>query len=593
MIEKSKLEEMSSELPERERKDLLAKITRSLDREEREEVERVELKQEERERIITEEMDQLSPWSRFVIWLRSLFTGRSKRELFITAKIRQLKRSIKQKDSGISGFETRNVTPKFARQIYDLFAAAFALRDLFAVFTKDEEFRNTALNHLVEGKYAEAKKNLEELVPMEEMENTLAGGNEEEVRKVVLRKLTDYLKKIPDKMFQQIEEGLKPLIFLRNLVLFPFSLLFRHFNYYPGERLDDKYPYFDHAPVMLLLDLLERLYAAVSLAVKLGVEWFCHEELLRFYCLYRRKPAEGEAPAPGAQEIEQEAAELNKALVLLVDSAVQFDRRVPTLDLLRYFRKDPYLRLAFATPHLMVRPLYTAAVRARFLGQFEEKIASVKKNVVDRRIREIFKTEQLLELFYYNDRPTFDFRKLGLPYFSYTKSLMVLYNYLSKMYKGFIQEAVQTANSYVFAGNRIVQSRLLQSAGGLEELEARIVLLDRSLSPEEEDGKTLLQFRNRISADLTQQKLYRSFVMQKDKEARDLLSQGVEYLQSIRRHFEEIVASPVESVKAVLKTLHFYRGKNQTLSALLKATADLIGEFLDLLNQLLALEKGS
>jgi hypothetical protein len=271
----------------------------------------------------------------------------------------------------------------------------------------------------------------------------------------------------------------------------------------------------------------------------------------------------------------------------------QFDRRVPLLDLLRYFRRDPYLRLEFSVPRLQLRPAYASLLREHFLAQLAEKLSAVKQNVIERRLHEIFRSEQLLELFYYNDRPGFDFRKLGLPYFAHSRSLMVLYNFLSKIYKGFVQEAIQAANSYIFAGNRIVQTRLMQSAGGLEELEAKIVLLDRSLSPEEEDGRALTAFRSRITTDLSQQKLYRGFIAQKDKEARDLLEQGIDHLQSIKRHFDETVASPVESVKAILKTLHFSRGRNQTLAALLKSTAELIGDFLELLRQLLALEKGS
>jgi hypothetical protein len=275
------------------------------------------------------------------------------------------------------------------------------------------------------------------------------------------------------------------------------------------------------------------------------------------------------------------------------ETAGQFERRVPLLDLLRYFRRDPYLRLEFSIPRLQLRPTYASLLREHFLGQLAEKLAQVKQNVIERRLRETFHSEQLLELFYYNDRPGFDFRKLGLPYFMHVRSLKVLYNFISKIYKGFVQDAIQAANSYVFAGNRIIQSRLLQSAGGLEELEAKIVLLDRSLSPEEEDGRALTAFRTRITTDLSQQKLYRGFIAQKDKEARDLLEQGIDHLQSIKRHFDETVASPVESVKAILKTLHFSRGRNQTLAALLKSTAELIGDFLELLRQLSTLEKGS
>jgi hypothetical protein len=296
---------------------------------------------------------------------------------------------------------------------------------------------------------------------------------------------------------------------------------------------------------------------------------------------------------PGSQELAGQAEQMARALAELAAAAGQFDRRIPLLDLLRYFRRDPYLRLEFSIPRLQLRPTYASLLREKFLRQLAGQLSIVKQNVIERRLRDIFRSEQLLELFYYNDRPAFDFRKLGLPHFAHTRSLTVLYNFLAKVYKGFVQEAIQAANSYVYAGNRIVQTRLLQSAGGLEELEAKIVLLDRSLSPDEEDGRALTAFRTRISTDSSQQKLYRGFIVQKDKEARDLLEQGIDHLQGIKRHFDETVSSPVESIKAALKTLHFSRGRNQTLAALLKSTAELIGDFLELLRQLSALEKGA
>jgi hypothetical protein len=649
MLEKTKLEVMSSELPERERRELLARITRGQDREEAEAVRRVELKAEERDRLISQELAQVSLWTRFVLWLMSLITGRSRKDLFLSNRIAQLKHSIRAAAPGISGFETRNLTPRFARQLYDLYAASYPLRVLFQTFAREEAFREGALSALFEAKYPEARRELSDLVPLSEMEAVYTGsGNEEAVRKIVLRRYNDYFKKIPDKLFQLIEEGLKPLLFFRGVVLFPYSLVFRHFNYFPGDRLEGKYPYFDNGSAMLVLDLLERLFAALALVARLGQEWFCHEELLQFFARYRAlggeeawraaqagpsgagtvgggpPPAGGaepgqaagpaaaqtgaapagaampdgvgqapQVPEPGSQELAGQAEELARALAEVAAVAGQFDRRVPLLDLLRYFRRDPYLRLEFSIPRLQLRPIFAGLLRERFLAQLADKLTLVKQNVIERRLRDIFHSEQLLELFFYNDRPGFDFRKLGLPHFAHTRSLMVFYNFLSKIYKGFVQEAIQAANSYVFPGNRIVQTRLLQAAGGLEELEAKIVLLDRTLSPEEEDGRVLAAFRARVSTDTSQQKLYRGFVAQKDKEAHNLLEQGIDHLQSIKRHFDETVSSPVESIKAVLKTLHFSRGRNQTLAALLKSTAELIGDFLELLRQLSALEKGS
>jgi hypothetical protein len=286
-------------------------------------------------------------------------------------------------------------------------------------------------------------------------------------------------------------------------------------------------------------------------------------------------------------------SEHTTALEELVGRAGDFLKKVPLLDLLRYFRKDPYYKLIFAVPRFQAKPLYISGLRERILAQLAQRIIVVKKRVIEKKIEEIFKTDQLFEMFYYVENPSFDYARLELPYFSYTKSLKILYNYLSKIYKGYIQETLQITNTYIVSGNRIIQTRLNQYAAGLEELEAKLVLLDRSLAPDEDDGKTLLRIRHRLETDLNQQKLYRNFVMQKDKEARELLDQGIEYLIGIKRVYDDLLFSPMESIKSALKTLHYFKGKNQTLSGLLRVVSDLIVDFQELLSQLVALEKGS
>jgi hypothetical protein len=597
MLEKTKLEEISSELPERERRELLAKIHRSLNREGKGEYSRIELKQAERERLIGEEMQQLSLWVRFILWLRRLFSGKSRRDVFVDFKIKQLKRAIRQKSSGLTGFETRNLTPKFARQFFDLYSVAYPLREVFHSFHTDQEFRSQAITHLFDSKLPEAKTRLENFLPLEEMEKIFRDtGNENEVKKSLLRKYNEYIKRIPEKLVRQIQEGLKPFNYLKNLVLFPYAGFFRHFNYQPpAGMLDEKYPYFNHASVMLMLEQLERLWYAVSLANNLGVEWFCHEEIFTYYIGERIRAEIGEEQsfAPEYQEVEQELFELSSALVALVDAARDFEHKVPVFDLLRYFRKDPYYRLVSNVPRFQAKPIYISCLRERILEQLEDRIVHVKKSVVEKKIKDIFKTNQLYEMFYYLEKSSFDYEALDLPYFGYTKSLKVLYNYLSKIYKGYIQEAIQIVNTYLVAGNRIIQTRLNQQAAGLEELEAKIVLFDRALAPDEDDGKILLRLRHRLSTDLNQQKMYRNFIGQKDREARQLIDQGIEYLTVVKRVFDDLLSSPVESIKAVLKTLHFFKGKNQTLASILRTTSELIADFHDLLNQLVDLEKGS
>jgi hypothetical protein len=592
MLEKTKLEEISLELPEQERRDLLERITRSLEAESPDGLVRVELRNEEREKLLGEEMQALSAWVRFVLWLTRLFSGRSRREAFLNWKIKQLKRRIRSRSSGLTGFESRDLSGKFGRLFYELYREAFPLRQAFRDFHTEEDLRDRAVLRLFEHNYPDAKKTLEDFVPLEEMERIYAdSGREDEVRRACLGRFGEYTKRIPDRLTRHLDDGMRPLFFLKNLVLFPFSTVLRQFKVETVGAPDDRVPDFQPAAAMLVLDQLERLYHAVNLPAELGADWFFHEEVFQAY-LEHARPEE----QPEALEREEEArnaAELSATVPRLVDAARRFSERVPLLDLIRYFRKDPYYRIVFAVPRYHTKPVYASALRQRLLDQLEERIDQVKKTVLERRLAEIFKNGRLVELFHYVERPDSEYSALGLPVFRYTMSLKVLSNYLARLYKPTIQDAVQAANMYVLAGNRIAQARLNQSAAGLEELEAKIVLLDRSLSPDEDDGKTLLRLRHRLATDLNQQKLYRAFVTQKDREARELIDQGYDYLLGIQRLFEELLSSPAENLKSILRTLHFFRGRNVTLSGLLRGTADLVSDFLELLTQVLELEKGS
>ena len=120
----------------------------------------------------------------------------------------------------------------------------------------------------------------------------------------------------------------------------------------------------------------------------------------------------------------------------------------------------------------------------------------------------------------------------------------------------------------------------MQNISGLEDLEARIVLFDRSLSPDEEDGKQLGRFRFSVATDLLLQKTYRAFVSQKDRDARDLIEKSRDFLAGVRKIFDDIRTSTFENTRSLLKTIHLYRGRNQTLGQILNARSEAISSFL-------------
>ena len=315
------------------------------------------------------------------------------------------------------------------------------------------------------------------------------------------------------------------------------------------------------------------------------------EEPLAWYLLARAglQPAEEN----GSSHIEPDLTRVRSQITDLGREIEQFETTVPLLDILRYFRGDPWYQLLSSPPRLYLRSLYLATLKGRLAEEMEDRLSTVKEAVISRKIQEVLKGHRFTEFNHFKETTEFDFRKLGLPYFTCVRSLSLVYNYLAFQFSGAVQDAAQIAAATALANNRITQNRLTQNISGLEDLEARIVLFDRSFSPDEEDGKQLGRFRATLANDLPSQKSYRAFVLQKDHDGRDLVDKAREYLSGVQRIFDEMRTSTFENTRSALKTLHMYRGRNQTLGQILNARSEALGAFLRLLDQLVEVEKGS
>jgi len=592
MLEKSRLEELSMALPEKERKVLLERIGKRMEREEGEEAVPVELKEDEREKIIAFEMKKASGWVRFMLWLRTLLSGRPREDVFLDIRLRLLKAHIRAVSPGVTGFETRDLSPKFGRKLYDVFIKVQSLAGIYHALGSDKAVRNAAYTWYVEQRWEQSKKTVDQFIGTEEMEEIFAQtGQTEEIRKKLSLRLNDYVRSIPETFMLQLEEQVRMHLSLGRLVSFPFSSFFRYFNHMLVEPSDPRYPDFEHAPVMLTLDLMEKLHVAFSLVRRCAPAYLYAEEPIAYYLFVRSglKPDDGESDG----KIEPELVRLRSDVTELTKEIDSFEAMVPLLDVLRYFRRDPWYQLMFNPPRLYLKSLYFSTLKARLGQELEEKLGMIKESVIGRKIQELLKGHRLVDFSYFKETPEFDFRKLGLPYFSCIRSLGLMYNYILQQFKGAVQEAAQIVAGTALANNRITQNKLTQNISGLEDLEARIVLFDRSLSSDEEDGKQLSRFRFNVATDLLLQKSYRAFVLQKDREARDLMDKAKEHLLGVRKIFDEIRTSTFENTRSLLKVIHLYRGRNQTLGQILNARSDAIGAFLKLFDQLLEIEKGS
>ncbi len=591
MLEKTRLEELSIALPDKERKELLDRISRRMEREEGEEAVAVELREDERDKIIEYELRRAGWWVQFVVWLRRLFSGRRTREVYIDVRLRRLRAAIRAANPGLSGFDTRDLSPKFARKVYDLFLRVQPLLEPYRALSSDKTVRAPAYAFLVENRYDKARKTVEEFVTGNEMEEIFAEtGQTDDIRRRLATRLGEYMRVLPESFIGALEQLCRMHLAVARIVAFPFAAFFRYFNHLLPEPAEPRYPSFEHAPAMLVLDLLEKLYVPVALLRRAAADPEWATEPLEYWLLARSGAAPSDEGA--VARVAPELAKLRTQIAELAAEAESFDAGIPLLNIIRYFRRDPWYQLVFNAPRLYLKSLYSSALKDRIGAELDRRLGTIRERVINRKIQELLKIQKPVELQYYRENPGFDHRALGLPTFSHVRSLTFTANYLLAQYKGPIVEAVTLLASTVLANNRITQGRITQHTSALEDLEARIVLFDRSLAADEDDGKQLARFRFTIASDILVQKSYRAFLVQKDREARDLIEKATDALGGVKRVLDEIRTSAFENIRSLLKTLHSWRGRSQTLGQIINARSEGIAAFLKLLDQLMELEKG-
>jgi hypothetical protein len=591
MLEKTVLEKLSIGLPEKERRELLDRINRRMEREDSDEAVPVELREDERDKIIEYELRRAGWWVQFVVWIRRLFSGRRTRDVFVDVRLRRLRGSIRARSPGLSGFDTRDLSPKFARKVYDLYLRVHPLLEPYRALTADRSVRTGAYAYLVEHRYEKARTTVEQFVTGEEMEEIFAEtGQTDDIRRRLGTRMGEYMREVPESFVGSLEERCRVHLAISRMAAFPFASLFRYFNHVLAEPPEPHYPSFEHAPAMLVLDLLEKLFVPVALLGRavVDVEWA--PEPLAYWLLARSGASTADEGA--LARVEPELAKLRLAISELASEAEAFESAIPLLDIIRYFRRDPWYQLVFNPPRLFLKSLYTSALKERMGAELERRLGTIRERVISRKMRELLRIAKPVELQYYRENPGFDHRTLGLPTFTHVRSLTFTANYLLAQYKGAILETVNLLAATVLANNRITQSRIAQHTSALEDLEARIVLFDRSLAPDEDDGKQLARFRFTIATDILVQKAYKQFVVQKDREARDLIEKAVDALGGVKRVLDEIRTSAFENIRSLLKTLHAWHGRSQTLGQIVNARCEGIAAFLKLLDQLMELEKG-
>ena len=226
MSDKSVLYSLSRSLPERERREMLEKINRSLSLKDRpeENIHRTPVSPEERINLVELEVAELDWFNRFILWITGMINGKPRIEAFQLIKLNNIRKKIRRSGSSLVDFPGRQLNASMAERLYSLYQTAYPLIPLFRKFWHDPSFFGQMVMNLLEKKVHEPKSLVTDIVSLEEMKQIyMTTERKEDIRSELIQKLSRYINDIPKEIFNETESGLLPLYYLKNIVLFNYT----------------------------------------------------------------------------------------------------------------------------------------------------------------------------------------------------------------------------------------------------------------------------------------------------------------------------------------------------------------------------------
>ncbi|MCA1754038.1 MAG: DUF5312 domain-containing protein [Spirochaeta sp.] len=454
------------------------------------------------------------------------------------------------------------------------------------------------VEYLLRQRIPESKTDLQDFMTMKDIQDVfLERESRSEIRRELLSRLDSYIDGIHPDVFKHLEDGIWPLYYMRDLGLFAYADFFALFKVDIGlEPPGDEAPKFVSASFAAAIESLEQLYFALYNAKRSGTNFELHDELIRYY-LYSRTLTQGKEEEPDSyKEVEDavesidisEVKQFKDSVHELAAAAVKLDQDFPFVDLIKWYHEDPYYRFLVYLPKLNLKEFYHAALKIRVLSKLDKRFHDVRLGVVGRMIRIIFRQDPP-DFEHYRSSLHASIQKLGLPTFKYMKSLNILYNYITRRYRGELQEFVRVLNRITPIRLRNSGRDLLLVSTGLEDIAEKIEKFDQSFAPDSDEGKSFFRVRYAVEKDLAQQRAYRAMVLQRDKEARVLIDKGLELLEEVLAALQILQKNQSPSMAEKFRQ---FAAVGSSIDSALKKYIEELEMLRKLVTQLVAIEEG-
>ena len=612
-MKRTVFEEMATSISEKERRDLIKKINRNMnlnDTRIEETIYRVEVSKEEKDKYIKEEIIKLGFFERIILKIKKFLSGKTEEAAYTDMKFSALRKTISKKIPGLSNFDTRTISKLFPEAVYGLFLKNSSLVDLFEEFWKKGDVFQKILTQLVESRFPGIVKSIDDLLSDEDAEGVIfEKETKTAIKDEVLKRFNNYSKKVSDSIFLDIEDEILPLYYFRPIVVYPYYEFFNIFGFNPYSESSSFS--FKNAPVFSCIEYIERFYYAIYMVLKVTPPITINPSLGKYF--YKKEEENTDAESNGSndeqkKEENQPAEKANKEddeyesgnrlkwfynkLEDIYEESKKINKKIPLVELIKYYRNDYYYKLAFYLPKLKFKELYFANLKIQILEQVNDKYIKARNLMIEKNIDRFFKGKTFMRFLHFRTYTGFDYEKIGVGYFANIQSMELLLNYLVYYYNERIRHIIDLSTKTILAQDKITATNLMMQISTIDDAYVKIQEFDKSLSPDMEDGKLFLRLRYGLANDNAYLKMYKSFIIQKNKTSEDIILRCIEAFDNIVKTYSELLNSTQFEIKNSLAAHYNVDGKVKSFREFLMDAVDNIRYFKGLLAQVQKVESG-
>ncbi|MDA3947777.1 MAG: DUF5312 family protein [Spirochaeta sp.] len=529
------VEDLARALSESDRKQLLSRIERALSVEDKDQQRIIhgELQQERRVELIAADMNKLGFWERLRFWVKKVMSGGRDQEVFLRFRLDQAKERIREAQRTFVDFDNRVLLPRLPEMLRDLARTAHKTRPFFEVIWDSTDSLRGVLDVLLARRIPDAKRTLQQFCSTQEMQEVFRSTeSRNQLKKLVLDRVSEYVDRIPPSVMDEIETGLKGLYLLKDVSLFDFDRFFVQFQSTAAEAIGSGQIEFHQAAAHRVLDSLEELYLALYSVSRIQGDPGLYPELIDFY--YALKEGR-ELPVDGELSATKDTTEMRKAIKELAATGRAVRKSIPLVDIIRFFRNDPYYRFLAYVPRLKLRDFYYSNLKIRVLEELDARFNDIRMGVLGQMVQEVF-PHGLLQFEYFHPEIQSGIHRTGIGRLEVYRSLQIVHSFIQRVYRGGLHEFMRILGKIIPVRTRQTGVDFTLLIAGLEDVEERLREFDLSFSPDSEEGKTFYRYRHTSAdRDPTQLTAYRGLVNQKARDAKNIIEKFSYQLSGIHQ----------------------------------------------------------